>query len=631
MRECYGCSKQLRVTAYCFKCNDFLCQDCHNFHVKNKFLKDHQKHTLSLVDIESKSITIEKLASMRDAPRCVTHPEKISELYCKTCDDLPVCMACMLGVHKGHDLHEVRALAKAKREMLAQQLETLEKLHKERNLTIPGQAKEKLFSNVKREKESLLKTYESKVKKTKTKIDDVEKSGQQIKLEKQNTEKQIFDLLQREKEKEIRMVNKKYEELFKLKKTESSNLLKYRESSVERELAQLIKKLYHFDRDKEELLDSIKIELNKNLKDIEAMLEYFEKTNKQFKNLHALASSVIASENDWTAALCIPDIQAAAENLIKDLRKDFPELQTLSNVQINYKKLCSFRKPDMSKISEQMEKKITLSNTFHYVNGVTSSGEGNIVISGCPLAENKALIAVIDLDGKILRQKKITAETSIPWHPCDFLSQNKMATICQPNTVGVYDILGDSYITKNISDVISSWPRDRCVRCVGTDPINNHILVGGEDSRDVYVFDDQLNYLHTLTLPEIIKWPRDITVSDGHLLVCDFKGGKAYVTTMNEDVCRVVGEFKKPDMDDLTPWSVCTDKLGLVYMLWRYGIWGQCYLVQYNFDGSQLITTREMDDRGYVVAVVDTIQGEKLLLATHDTQTVYVYDLIEED
>ncbi|KAJ8032628.1 E3 ubiquitin-protein ligase TRIM71 [Holothuria leucospilota] len=631
MRECYGCSKQVRVTAYCFKCNDFLCQDCHNFHVKNKLLKDHQKHTLSLEDIESKSITIEKLASMRDSPRCLTHPEKISELYCKTCDNLPVCMACMLGVHKGHDLHEVRALAKSTREMLAQKLETLEKLYEERNITVPGQAKEKLLSNVKCEKESLLKMYESQVKKIKMKIDDVEERREEIKVKKQNTEKQIFDSLQREKEKEIEMVNKKYEELFKLKKIESSNLLKDQESSVERELAQLMEKLYHFNRDKEQLLESIKIELNKNLKDIETTLEYFENTTKRFKNLQALGSSIIASENDWTAALCIPDVQAAADNLIKDLKKDFPKLQTLSNVKINYKQL-SFGKPTKSKISVQIESKIILNDTYFYINGVTSSGEGNIVISGCPSGENEAFIIVIDLNGKVLRQKKIISGYRRPWHMCDFLSQTKVAIVCYPNIVGVHDIFDDSYNVRNINDVISSWPKGRHVKCVATDAVNNHILVGGEDSRDVYVFDDQLNYLYILTLPEMIKWLHDITVCDGHLLVCDYKGGKAYVTTMDENKCSVVGEFKKPDLVGLKPLSVCTDKICLAYMLWRQaGLLGQCYLVQYNFDGSQLITTRKMDDRACFTAVADTTQGEKLVVATHDTQKVYLYGLLDED
>ncbi|KAJ8032633.1 Transcription intermediary factor 1-beta [Holothuria leucospilota] len=501
MRECYGSSKQLRVTAYCFKCNDFLCQDCHNFHVKNKLLKDHQKHTLSLEDIESKRITIEKLASMRDAPRCLTHPEKVSELYCKTCDNLPVCMACMLGVHKGHDLHEVRALAKSKREMLAQKLETLEKVYKERNLTIPGQAKEKLLSNAKSEKEISLKMYESKVKKTKTEIDDVEKRREEIQLEKQNTEKQIFDSLQIEKEKEIEMVNKKYEELIKLKTIESSNLLKDRESSVERELAQLIKRLEHFNRDKEELLESIKIELNKNLKDIEAIEDHFENTNKRFRNLQALASSIIASENDWTAALCIPDVEAAADNLLKDLKKVFPELQTLCDMTIHYTQ-SSFGK---SSISEEIETEIILNNTYYNINGLTSSGEGSIVISGCPTERKQAFIIVIDVNGKIIREKKITSGVNGPWHTCASLSQTKVATVCQPNTVGIYDIYDNSYTKRNISDVISSWPKDRFVKCVATDPVNNHILVGCRDIRDVYVFDDQLNYLRILTLPEMIK------------------------------------------------------------------------------------------------------------------------------
>ncbi|KAJ8032638.1 hypothetical protein HOLleu_26210 [Holothuria leucospilota] len=63
---------------------------------------------------------------MRDAPRCNTHPEKMSELYCETCVNLPVCMACTYGKHKGHSLYEVTALAQLKREELTQKLKTLE-------------------------------------------------------------------------------------------------------------------------------------------------------------------------------------------------------------------------------------------------------------------------------------------------------------------------------------------------------------------------------------------------------------------------------------------------------------------------------------------------------------------------
>ncbi|KAJ8032640.1 hypothetical protein HOLleu_26212 [Holothuria leucospilota] len=231
----------------------------------------------------------------------------------------------------------------------------------------------------------------------------------------------------------------------------------------------------------------------------------------------------------------------------------------------------------------------------------------------------------------MLKEKKLNTGKFGPIRYCNFLSQHKVASACQPNEIGLYDVRDGSYIRKEISDVISSWPKDRYVTCVGTDPINNHILVGGEDSRYVYVFDDQLNYLHILTLPEMIKWPHDVTVSDGHLLVCDYDGEKCFVTTMDGLESKLVGEFVKPNLEGnkVVPPSVCSDKNGFVYVLWRSS--SQCYIVQYNHDGSRVLTTRLLDVDAYVVTVVETSQGEKLLVATYNTKTVYLYDLFTED
>ncbi|KAJ8032311.1 hypothetical protein HOLleu_25803 [Holothuria leucospilota] len=243
-------------------------------------------------------------------------------------------------------------------------------------------------------------------------------------------------------------------------------------------------------------------------------------------------------------------------------------------------------------------------------------------------------IIVIDLNGGILKKKKVDTGRDRLVRFCQFLPQHKVASVCQPNEIGVYDVHDGSYIWKDISDVISNWPKDRSVTCVATDPVNNHILVGRDESRDVYVFDDRLNYLHILTLPEMIKWARDMTVSDGHLLVCDYGGEKCYVTTMDGLESRLVGEFMKPNpWRSFKPRSVCSDKNGFVYVLWQNNTQfdSECCLVQYNHDGSQVLTTRMLDGDAEACTVVETSQGEILVVATYNKQTVYLYNLITED
>ncbi|KAJ8032646.1 hypothetical protein HOLleu_26222 [Holothuria leucospilota] len=231
----------------------------------------------------------------------------------------------------------------------------------------------------------------------------------------------------------------------------------------------------------------------------------------------------------------------------------------------------------------------------------------------------------------MLKEKILDTRKFRPDRYCNFLSQYKVASVCKRNEIGLCDVRDGSYIKKNISDVISSWLKNLWISCVATDPVNNHILVGGFNSRDVYVFDDQLNYLHILTLPEMIKWPRDITVSDGHLLVCDYDGKKCFVTTMDGLESKLVGEFMKPNLEGnkFRPICVCSDKNGLVYVLCKSHT--QCYIVQYNHDGSQVLTTRKLDVDAHVITVVESSQGEKLLVATFDTQTVYLYNLMTKD
>ncbi|KAJ8039442.1 hypothetical protein HOLleu_17163 [Holothuria leucospilota] len=121
-QQCFGYSKTLRVSAYCFKCNGFLCKACHRFHVTSKITEDHRPNTVAVEDVASKRVSFDKLASLKEAPRCYTHSEKVSELCCKTCSNMPICVACTYGNHKSQDIYEVTALANENRQKLEQKL-----------------------------------------------------------------------------------------------------------------------------------------------------------------------------------------------------------------------------------------------------------------------------------------------------------------------------------------------------------------------------------------------------------------------------------------------------------------------------------------------------------------------------
>ncbi|PIK53143.1 hypothetical protein BSL78_09967 [Apostichopus japonicus] len=125
-RECIGCSNKLKVTAYCFKCKDFLCEKCYQFHSTNRMVADHRENVLALKDVEGES-HIKKLASLKEAPRCHIHTEFLAHLCCCTCGNLPVCITCTYDEHEGHELRDVRKVANGEREHLKKILEELEK------------------------------------------------------------------------------------------------------------------------------------------------------------------------------------------------------------------------------------------------------------------------------------------------------------------------------------------------------------------------------------------------------------------------------------------------------------------------------------------------------------------------
>ena len=182
LKKCVSCLKQTNVSAYCFKCRDFLCEECYNVHVSSKMFTDHQPHTLRLDNIEAKNITMEKLASLTEDPRCHAHVKQVAQLCCSTCENIPVCITCTYGKHKGHDLYDVSELAINERDLLSPKLAELNK-HKSKLYELPKKieaTKQQLDENVAKKTEKLTNQHKQQAHKIKDKLDErkhIRKSG----------------------------------------------------------------------------------------------------------------------------------------------------------------------------------------------------------------------------------------------------------------------------------------------------------------------------------------------------------------------------------------------------------------------------------------------------------------------
>ncbi|PIK44920.1 hypothetical protein BSL78_18226 [Apostichopus japonicus] len=295
---------------------------------------------------------------------------------------------------------------------------------------------------------------------------------------------------------------------------------------------------------------------------------------------------------------------------------------------------------DKVNISDSVESVVDVdvikANGFILV-GITSTGSGNIVISG-RLSYHHSFLTVINRQGRQIRHNKICTVKGSSLYPnrhCAALSRDKIASVCESNQVGVYNIHDGSFTQKNITSLfgaINTVDR-KYASCITTDPIRGHIIVGTRNIGSLFIFDEELNFIRALKLPEVIKWSRDILYHEGVLLICHLEGSCACAVTMDTSntEAELLYELRKPDIDGKTwyPLSICKDRTGFVYILWSSNdqCTGQGVITQYNQDGQQLLTTKRTEDGARCMTTLMTEEGEKLLVATSESRNMLCYGL----
>ncbi|PIK47926.1 hypothetical protein BSL78_15196 [Apostichopus japonicus] len=428
-------------------------------------------------------------------------------------------------------------------------------------------------------------------------------------------------------EKELRQVRKKYETIRKTANQENDKESEEFINKCDKTEGPLLRKLVSLEANFKNLKTANDLLVNRNEDELKQIREYCEQVIKRYENVKATTSSILASKDDWTDAQCIPNIRAACKPLIGDMKKEYLELESLSDFFI-------------SDITKVIKDNITIAQHEQlvvyvagikikgwFITDITSRGNVMIVITHKP-SERYSHITVFNRRGEVQRQDQIKMDKGMPI--CGLLFGFKAVTWDDWYEVGMYDVRDGAFSKKNIRDVITRWPSDQEVSCVTTDPVKNHIIVG-TDSRHVYVFTDQMNYSHLITLPDVIDGSYDITVHRNSLLVCDNLRGRAYAVTIQESQSRLMYEFTKPDLDglDWNPITVCTDQNEFIYMLWQTSTSHQRrpILVQYSQDGRQLLTTRIVENNVYHLSTIEENGMEKLLMTT-TVGSFHTFDLV---
>ncbi|XP_071854610.1 uncharacterized protein [Apostichopus japonicus] len=445
-------------------------------------------------------------------------------------------------------------------------------------------------------------------------------------------------------EEELSQVRKKYDKLLETTNQKYDNESEEFVNKCDETEGELFRKLGSLDANFKNLTTAKDLRVNQNKDELKQMREYCEQIIKRYENLTATASSILASKDNWTDAQCIPDIRTACDTLMIEMKTGIPELNSLSDFVISdITKVIR----DIVTIAQHEESVVDVAGIKvqgRYFTGFTSRGDLKIVII-YKESEGYLHISVFNRKAEIQRQDQIKSDRNVII--CGMLSEFKVITASRKrNEIGIYDVRDGAFSRKNIRDVITNWPSKQYVSCVTTDPVKNHIIVG-TDSRDVYVFTDQLIYSHMFTLPDVIDTPHDISVHRGSLLVCDNSRGRSYAVTMEESQSKLMYEFTKPDLDGLhcRPISVCTDNNEFIYMLWKYdnphhsmvlshlavvlmmhALMAGCNLVQYSQDGRKLLTKRKFDHNADCVSTIEENGMEKLLVST-TVASFHTFDL----
>ncbi|PIK35976.1 hypothetical protein BSL78_27190 [Apostichopus japonicus] len=410
LKECISCSKKKQVFAYCFKCGDFLCELCYKFHKNSRMLKDHRPHILKLANAEAMNLTLEELSALTEDPRCHIHLKQQAQLCCSTCRNVPVCVPCTYSKHKGHNLHEVNELASHERMLLESKLTEINILTSSL-YELPGKVEViigKLSENNAEKTETLKIQHKHLLYKLK---DDKKK----VTTERENG---LMDINNRRADEKLQIRVREGKELSEVKQ-KYEDITKDTERKYDHESLQINAKC---DK-REDIVDGKLKRLDDNLKELSVDLDILTKQHKdelqkisnhcqqmieRYENFTTTTSSILASKDKWIDAQCIPDIREACKPLILEMKKEFSDIESLSDLTIGDITKDLFDNVTISEHEESVVKvKEFKENVTWYIDDITSTLDGKIVITGG--SDDINHITVLNKRGHIENQQRINS------------------------------------------------------------------------------------------------------------------------------------------------------------------------------------------------------------------------------
>lgn len=589
-RECFGCSKLVKVTSYCFRCNDFLCKECERSHLLNKSLQEHQSRTLTMVGNTEKKATLAQVFAAMESTYCSCTPKKSFSL----CNDmgqnrLPFCRfepdVNIYCVRQGADLWRIKMSDKI--QILAQFKDNVYKIPFRLKRT-----KEMLASNVQNMKGNLLSNYEKKVQKRKERIEELHENA--------HGSVEVSEI-----EEELKTLCEEYERL--------SKKLQSKKNESERSI----------------------LEISKQARN----------TIKQFNNFIVTAKSILSSDSNWILMHCLnwspSEILTVSQSLRNKMIEQFPKLESLAHVTFSDPQnpfLFLSSEVEVPTVSAtgtyigQSAPVVPLSSEHVRVYGFNDRHKGKVVIindreSNGPKALIKMFRGGTYLSGINLRDCNMPRGRYYngPYN-CDAITSDKMVTLFSPNIVTMYNLINIS----NITSKKFTWPEEDSskafVPCFAVDHVNKNVYLPHNGTPYVYVLDEDLKHLRTLKLPFSIR-PQDMILKGDYLIICG-RSREAFAFLFRGLDGVLMFQFEKPpEISIHSVTSVCTDKRGFIYILWRSYDLYKAYISQCSQCGHHLLKTTEIAQGFDRLRIRETEQGEQLLVWSINNE-IHCHDLV---
>lgn len=414
----------------------------------------------------------------------------------------------------------------------------------------------------------------------------------------------------------------------------------------------------YLDQKSKYVLKSIRMKEEKKMNKIKQILQHFENALKRYENLTTTVASILSAKNDWTAVNCISDITPAVEPLIDDVNKEFQELDRLGVFEIVNSPLVNMDVADCVNMTEYREGVIEiddLKSEDFTIEGITYGEGENFVIFG---SANKEMWfdCVVSMEGKVLRKQFYNETTKEIHRFCTEVTRFKVSVTVDRNTGIISFFAGhnDSYVEKNINDIVPNWEKDRqFINCNGFDYLNEHPYLGdigrAREIKQLYQLDYQLQLCHILQIPPVIKGVVLIKFFEGKFLVSELEQSCVHVVTLDGEL---VHTFKAPVKGKWTPVDMKADKHGFIYILMGRESSknekqkeadhskgkddkridnAEMIIVQFSQDWRRVLAIRPLDMISYHMGITETREGEKLLLAIEKSRQIYVFGLEEAD